>query len=73
LKHTRYESDKHLRDILLTELEKDFEKTKGLDPKPRLLVFASTFKNDSHLQQKALSLSADSTIVEYWGSLERSN
>lgn len=67
LKDTRHRNDDRLRDILLTEMEEEFEKTKGLINQPRRFVFATTFKNDTHLQQKASSLSNKSITVEYWG------
>ncbi|MDX6694631.1 MAG: hypothetical protein QOF02_2234, partial [Blastocatellia bacterium] len=48
-------------------MEEELKKTKGLSIQPQRFIFASTFKNDSHLQQKAISLSDESTTVEYWG------
>ncbi len=67
LKDTRYKNDDRLRDILLTEMEEELEKTKGLINQPQRFIFATTFKNDTHLQQKASSLSDESITVEYWG------
>ena len=67
LKDTRYKSDDRLRDILLTEMEEELEKTKGLITQPQRFIFATTFKNDRHLQQKASSLTDESVTVEYWG------
>lgn len=67
LKDTRYDSDERLRDTLLGEIEKELEKTRGLSERPRRFIFATTFKNDRQLQQKASSLSEASLTVEYWG------
>ena len=67
LKDTRYKSDDRLRDILLTEMEEELKKTKGLITQPRRFIFATTFKNDRQLQEKAISLSNESMTVEYWG------
>ncbi|MFL6216133.1 MAG: tetratricopeptide repeat protein [Blastocatellia bacterium] len=67
LKDTRYKTDEALRRKLLEEMEQEFAKTSGLAVAPRRFIFATTFKNDTQLQQKAASLSTDSTTVEYWG------
>jgi tetratricopeptide (TPR) repeat protein len=67
LKEIMYKSEDHLRNTLLTQMEEELKKTKGLKNQPKRFIFATTFKNDSHLQQKATSLSGDSITVEYWG------
>ncbi|EAT59669.1 tetratricopeptide repeat protein [Chlorobium ferrooxidans] len=67
LKDTRFRDDGSLRDILSVEMENELVKTQGLQSKVTRFIFASTFKNDSHLQQKAQSLSRDTLTVEYWG------
>ncbi len=67
LKDLRYESEKNLREVLTTEMVEEFGKTKDLTTRPKRFIFASTFKNDTHLQQKAKSISTIETIVEYWG------
>src|ERR1051325_6954417 len=67
LKDVRYESDERLRNTLLAEMEEELEKTKGLSRRPRRFIFATTFKNDANLQQKAAALSDESLTVEYWG------
>jgi len=65
LKDTRYKTDATLRQTLSSEMENELKKTEGL--KILRFIFASTFKNDANLQQKAQELSTDSLIVEYWG------
>ena len=67
LKDTRFRDDGSLRDILSAEMETELGKTQALQNKITRFVFASTFKNDSHLQQKAQFLSCDNLTVEYWG------
>jgi len=67
LKDTRYEKDSVIRTELMKELEEELSKTSGLSQPLTRFIFASTFKNDTHLQQKASSLSSDSLTVEYWG------
>ena len=67
LKDTRFENDARLRDKLLSELEEELKKTKGLTIQPQRFIFATTFKNDTQLQEKAKSLSNGSLTVEYWG------
>ncbi|HEV2799023.1 MAG TPA: tetratricopeptide repeat protein [Pyrinomonadaceae bacterium] len=67
LKDTRFEKDERLRAILLAEMEEELEKTRRLSKRPERFIFATTFKNDAHLQQTAVSLSDDAITVEYWG------
>jgi len=67
LKDVIHKDDNEIRSNLLTEIEKELEKTEGSTYKPERFIFASTFKNDTHLQEKARSLSNDSLTVEYWG------
>src|ERR1051325_1288761 len=67
LKDVRYESDERLRNALLAEMEEELEKTRGLARQPRRFIFATTFKNDANLQQKAPALSDELLTVEYWG------
>lgn len=67
LKDTRYASDDQLRKTLLSEMEAEFAKTAGLAQPLTRFIFASTFKNDRDLQEKAASLSAPPTTIEYWG------
>src|SRR5687768_10710886 len=66
LKDTRYSTDDRLREILLLEMEKEFKATEQLDHPLTRFIFASTFKNDRILQEKADSLSS-TTVLEYWG------
>jgi hypothetical protein len=66
LKDARYETDDRLRAVLLSEMEEELGKTKGLTDPPARFVFATTFKNDRLLQEKAIALPS-STTVEYWG------
>jgi len=51
----------------MKEMEVELGKTVGLSRPPTRFIFASTFKNDTHLQEKASSLSSDTLMVEYWG------
>src|SRR6266581_5492317 len=67
LKDTRYETDSRIRSVLLKEMEEELAKTTGLTQPLTRFIFASTFKNDTHLQEKASSLSSDTLTVEYWG------
>ncbi|MFV9645776.1 MAG: hypothetical protein ACNYWU_08150 [Desulfobacterales bacterium] len=67
LKDIRYDSNKSLRETLITEIETELGKTEGLDIPPKRFIFASTYKNDTHLQQKAQTLSNKTITVEYWG------
>jgi tetratricopeptide (TPR) repeat protein len=67
LKDTRFAPDSQLQAKLLAELEDELSKTQDLVSAPTRFVFASTYKNDKALQEKALSLSSDRTAVEYWG------
>jgi tetratricopeptide (TPR) repeat protein len=67
LKDTRYETDEHIRAVLMKEMEAELTKTAGLGRPLTRFIFASTFKNDTHLQKKASSLSSDILTVEYWG------
>jgi hypothetical protein len=67
LKDTRYETADHIRAVLMKEMEVELGKTVGLSRPPTRFIFASTFKNDTHLQEKAHSLSSDTLTVEYWG------
>ncbi len=67
LKDVRFRDDKKLSDELLSELEEELENTKDLTRKPERFIFASTFKNDTKLQEKAFLLSNESLTVEYWG------
>ena len=67
LKDTRFSDGSILRDILSHEMEIELGKTKGLQNEITRFIFASTFKNDTHLQQKAQSLSRNTLTVEYWG------
>ncbi len=67
LKDTRHEPDARIRAVLLNEMEEELLKTTSL-PKPLTrFIFASTFKNDTELQNKAALLSSDTLTVEYWG------
>ncbi|HEY3278293.1 MAG TPA: tetratricopeptide repeat protein, partial [Syntrophorhabdaceae bacterium] len=65
LKDTRYKPDADLCGTLSSEMEIELEKTREL--RISRFIFASTFKNDAHLQQKAQNLSSHTLIVEYWG------
>lgn len=67
LKDTRFAKDADLRDILSKEMEAELKKTSGLLIKPKRFIFASTFKNDAYLQEKAQLLSSNDLVVEYWG------
>ena len=67
LKDVSFKDAEQLRNILLSEMEEELEKTKGLTVPLKRFIFATTFKNDRHLQEKAASLSNDSLTVEYWG------
>ena len=67
LKDTRYQTDAGIRAVLMKEMEEELGKTTGLGQPITRFVFASTFKNDTHLQEQAASLSSDSLTVEYWG------
>src|SRR5258706_3246059 len=67
LKDTRYDTDNRMRSGLLKEMEDELAKTAGLSQPLTRFIFASTFKNDTHLQEKACSLSSDALTVEYWG------
>ena len=67
LKDTRYNVDSRLQKILSDEMEAEVGKTKGLQDQPERFIFATTFKNDRTLPEKAASLSSDSLVVEYWG------
>jgi Flp pilus assembly protein TadD len=67
LKDTRYETDARIRAVLMKEMEEELAKTSGLSRPLTRFVFASTFKNDTHLQEKAASLTTETLTVEYWG------
>jgi tetratricopeptide (TPR) repeat protein len=67
LKDTRYKTDDSLCEKLSSEMKAELEKTQKLNDLPNHFIFASTFKNDTHLQQKAQQLSSSSLTVEYWG------
>jgi hypothetical protein len=67
LKDTRYETDSRIRAVLMREMEDELAKTAGLSQPLTRFIFASTFKNDTHLQEKAASLSSETLTVEYWG------
>jgi len=67
LKDIRYKDDDSLRKTLLTEIEEELASTVGLQIPPRRFIFATTFKNDRQLQEKAKALSTDNLTVEYWG------
>jgi tetratricopeptide (TPR) repeat protein len=67
LKDTRYAPDDQIQTKLLSEMEEEFAKTKGWTEPLTHFIFASTFKNDRVLQQKARSLSSSTTEVEYLG------
>ena len=67
LKDIRYKNDVSIREKLSSEIESELEKTQKLNNIPNRFIFASTFKNDTHLQQKAQQLSSSSLTVEYWG------
>jgi len=67
LKDTRHEPDNRIRAVLLTEMEEELRKTDGLAKPLTRFIFASTFKNDTRLQNKAASLSTTTLTVEYWG------
>ena len=67
LKDTRHERDDRIRAVLLEELEEELRQTNGLAKPLTRFIFASTFKNDTELQNKAASLSSTTLTVEYWG------
>lgn len=67
LKDTRHEPDHRLRDVLLKEIEEELNKTDSLPKTVSRFIFASTFKNDTELQNRAVALSSDTLTVEYWG------
>lgn len=67
LKDVRYSSDNQIRMKLMTEMESDLKKTHALLTSISRFIFASTFKNDTRLQQQAQSLSTDCLVIEYWG------
>ncbi len=67
LKDVRYRPDSQVRAKLLSDMEEELKATVGLAEPPTRFVFASTFKNDREMQEKAQSLSSDVTKVEYWG------
>src|SRR2546427_4295397 len=67
LKDTRYETDARIRAVLMKEMEEELAKTAGLSQPLTRFIFASTFKNDTNLQEKASSLSSDTLTVESWG------
>ena len=67
LKDTRHEPDHRVRDLLLKEMEEELGKTDSLPIALTRFIFASTFKNDTQLQNKAALLSSDTLTVEYWG------
>jgi Flp pilus assembly protein TadD len=48
-------------------MEEELTKTTGLSHPLDRFILASTFKNDTHLQEKASSLTSDTLTVEYWG------
>jgi hypothetical protein len=67
LKDSRYQTDDRIRSALLKEMEEELAKASGLSQPLTRFIFASTFKNDRQLQQKASSLSSNPPTVEYWG------
>src|ERR1043165_8981036 len=67
LKDTRHEPDHRIRATLLKEMEEELRKTNGLPRAVTRFIFASTFKNDTELQNKAALLSSTARTVEYWG------
>ena len=67
LKDTRHERDDRIRAVLLEELEEELRQTNELAKPLTRFIFASTFKNDTELQNKTASLSSTTLTVEYWG------
>src|SRR5205085_9808539 len=67
LKDARHATDDRIRGLLLKEIEEELHKTRSSSRPVTGFIFASTFKNDAELQNKAASLSSPELIVEYWG------
>jgi tetratricopeptide (TPR) repeat protein len=67
LKDVRFGGDDSIRKTLLAEMEEELTATSGLLAPPGHFIFATTFKNDRQLQEKAQTLSNESLTVEYWG------
>ncbi len=67
LKDTRHQPDHRVREVLLKEMEEELRNTDSLPTTLTRFIFASTFKNDTELQNKAKLLSSDTLKVEYWG------
>ncbi len=67
LKDIKHNNDVKIVNVLKNELEKEVASIGSLPIPPSRFIFASTFKNDAHLQLLAQQLSNEFVKVEYWG------